>query len=313
MLRRHAVLRRLRHAARSRSTSSRPSRASCRSTPPASERLRGFAEACMFACFLAFLRGDIDDYRRAQSGGRTRSTASPSGVTASCLSMFEGTSSMPSSTQVAASELAADAEPQLLAWTLAHRRSWRATAVSPDVSSRRPSQTPIGRRIPRRRSAAARQVACRAPSSGSTRCWRWRRAPCWPKTRPDPTSTRGWPRPRRSLPIDRTQRRFWSTTIGSAAANSLAARGGAVGPAGPMASRSSATTTSTRNPSCSSSCSPASASRWSTSSRPLAVDLAAIAESGVIAPTATFTVFPKLDPARGRGSRDDRGGPGASR
>ena len=43
------------------------------------------------------------------------------------------------------------------------------------------------------------------------------------------------------------------------------------------------------------------------------IELAAIAERGVIAPTATFTVFPKLLPRRCGSPRDDLRGASPSR
>ncbi len=252
-----------------------------------SEQLRGFAEACMFACFLAFLVGDIDDYRRLTIRAGAVGDSVAEGVTASCLAMFEGDIKLASQHAARASELARDADSQLVVWTLAHQAVMESTvehASTGDVPPIAASHADEALRIAR---AAPGTVVLQYPLLAVATCSLLAADPL------GSDAARGLAAADEVMAIDRTQRQFWSTTVGSAAANSLASRGDAVDQLVQwgsilrdhheheelfmfvilLASISEAMVDPEPT---------------------LAVDLAAIAECGVIAPTATFTVFPKL-------------------
>ncbi len=259
---------------------------------PGSERLRGFAEACMFACFLGFLRGDIDDYADLTERASAIECVA-GGVTSSCLAMFQGDMDLAVEHAARASELARDAEAQLLAWTLAHcavMESYvpvKSGAVDPSTivdmravtQARAEEALRIGRSVP---GTIARQYPLLSVATSALA-----------EDRSGPDVSCGLSAAEEIAAIDRTQRRFWSTTVGSAAANALASQSGASD----------------------------QLVKWRAILRdhyehdepfmfvlllasvseslvevepPLAVELAAIAESGVIAPSATFTVFPNL-------------------
>lgn len=199
---------------------------------PGAERVPGFAEACMVACFLAFLRGDIDDY--AVLTTRASSIECVAGeVCSSCLSMFHGEMDRAVEHAAHAADLARVGEPQLHAWTLAHRAVMESyVPVKPgsiepsavvDLRSHAETHSDealrVGRNVP---GTIAQQypllaVAACAMAEGGAFTW----------NRTGPEVARGVAAAEEVAAIDRTQRRFWSTTVGSTVANALAARGAA--------------------------------------------------------------------------------------
>jgi hypothetical protein len=95
--------------------------------------------------------------------------------------------------------------------------------------------------------------------------------------------------------IDRTQRRFWSTTVGSTVANALAQRGAGAGADELVQWRAILRNHREHHEPFMFVLLLANVAESLVDLEPaLAVELAAIAESGAIAPTATFLVFPNL-------------------
>jgi hypothetical protein len=241
----------------------------------------------MFASILAFLIGDIDDYRALTIRAGAVGDSVAEGVTASCLAMFEGDIQLAAQHAARASELARDADSQLLVWTLAHRAVMESSveyASTADVPPIAMAHADEALRIAR---AAPGTVVLQYPLLAVAACSLLAEDPL------GPDAARGLAAADELMATDRTQRRFWSTTVGSAAANTLASRGDAVDQVVQWGSilrdhheheeRFMFVILL------------ASVSEALVDTEPtLAVDLAAIAECGVIAPTATFTVFPKL-------------------
>jgi hypothetical protein len=198
-----------------------------------------------------------------------------------------------------AAELAHGGDPQLLAWTLAHcavMESYvpvKPGSIEPsnfaDLRSHAESHSEealrVGRSVP---GSIAQQypllaVAACAMAEGGGFTW----------SRSGPEIARGVAAAEEVAAIDRTQRRFWSTTVGSTVANALAMRG--AGADELVQWRAILRNHHEHHEPFMFVLLLGNVSESLVDVEPaIAVELAAIAESGAIAPTATFTLFPNL-------------------
>jgi predicted ATPase/class 3 adenylate cyclase len=252
-----------------------------------SERLPGFAQAAMFVCFRAFITGNIDDYRRMTARVSSGGDSVASGVIDSTLAMFDGDLPRAALRAVRASELAQDAEPQLAAWTLAH------CAVMESLTEQWIDQA--GPPVSRTHAEAAVALAQRIPGTLARLYPLLALATCCLGYDEDHVvaAAPGLAAADEVVGLDRTQRRWWSTMVASAAAHTRAALGQGLDDLADW--RASLENYRQREEPfmfvmllayvC---------EALATEEPEAALDLAAIAESGAIAPTATMAVYPSL-------------------
>jgi predicted ATPase len=251
------------------------------------ERLPGFAPAAMFVCFRAFITGDIDDYRRMTARVNAGGASVASGIIASTLAMFDGDLAAAVEQATRASERAEHAEPQLLAWTLAHRavmesfgEQFTVEGPPPVALAHAEEAVRVAHRVPGTLTRLYPLLAVATCSLGPDED-RWA------------TMGRGLAAADEVVALDRTQRQWWSTTVNSAAAHTRAAMGDAHDglPEWLTVLRKHR---ERDEPFMFVMLLTYVCEALATEEPELAVDLAAIAESGAITPTATFNSMPNL-------------------
>ena len=200
-----------------------------------------------------------------------------------------------------AADLARGRQPALQAWTLSHRAVMESyVPVKPgpvepstfaelrsDAASHSEEALRVGRGVP---GTIARQypllavAACAMAEGGG-----------FTLDRSGFDVARGVAAAEEVAAIDRTQRRFWSTTVGSTVANALAARGDGAAVDELVQWRAILGNHHEHHEPFMFVLLLANVAESLVDVEPaLAIELAAIAESGAIAPTATFLVFPNL-------------------
>ena len=250
--------------------------------------LDGFGTACMLASFPLFVRGDMDRYQRLGDLARAapRPMTSPaSPVYDSVIAMLAGEPERAAAMAAHAVEIArATGDPALLAWTLAHYSvlqtsvdHFTAEGESPAVAAAEEAIT-LARRQPG-------SVVCLYPLAAMVQA----------NIVADPERAREAARETRRL--DHTQRRWWVTIARNAAitrAPGSSLSGTSVGDdlAEWRAVLTDAHEWNARFLLASSVA--AMGETFVTANPAFAADAAAIAESGAIAPAASFTVHPGL-------------------
>ena len=245
--------------------------------------LDGFGTASMLASFLLYWQGDMERYQRLGDLARSAPdpTASPSSpIYDSVIAMMAGDTEQGAATAARAAEIArAKADPALLAWTLAHYTIMQSTldyATSDDARSLASS-------------AAEEALALARRQPGTTVCLYPLSAIVQVHHLVDPE--RSLEAVREIKRIDHSQRKWWLTIARNAAitlpnanaAESLTEWRAVLVDSHEWSARFLLASSVS-----------AMGEAYATTLPEFAADAAAIAESGAIAPAASFTVQPGL-------------------
>jgi predicted ATPase/class 3 adenylate cyclase len=249
---------------------------------PDVEHQPGYSEACVFVSFLAFMNGDIDDYRRLQMLANTRGTTIAGAITDTIAAMFDGELVGAVERAQAGVDLArAGGDDAQLAWLLAE-----LTIMETILEHSTGGET---RTAAIAHAEEALAIAQRVPGTIV------RLYPLLAVVEANKSLD-----PDRALwaadqmaQLDRTQRRWWATIATNSAANARAAVGDVIGQIALW--RTAVADYDEHNERFMLAMLLATVSdTLAAIDEQIAIELAAIAESGAIAPAPTFTVQPAL-------------------
>ncbi len=248
---------------------------------PGIEQLQSFSPAYEFVQTLAFMAGDIDDYRRIQEAARAAGPTIASELANTMVAMFDGhTGPAVEHGQLAVDLVRAEGDDARLAWHLAtlsmmaNIEAHSSGAVNTTAIRCADEALAIARRVPG-------NIARFYPLVAMVEAYRTT----------DPQRALG--AAAEVTALDRTQRRWWATIAVNSAANTRASVGDAIGQLTEW--RTGFVEFDQLDERFMFAMLLATVSDHVVSIDPTAaIELAAIAESGVIAPGPTFAVKPAL-------------------
>jgi predicted ATPase/class 3 adenylate cyclase len=249
---------------------------------PGVEHVPGYSEACVFVSFLAFLNGDIENYQHLQRRANTRGTTIAGAITDTIAAMFDGDTVGAVERAQAGVDLArADGDDAQLAWLLAELTIMEAIVEHTTGGGTRTAAAA--------HADEALAVAHRVPGTIA------RLYPLLAVVEAYKTLDldRALWAVEQMSELDRTQRRWWATIAINSAANARAGVGDVMGQMAQW--RTAIADFDERHERFMLAMLLANVSNELVAVDPaIAIELAAIAESGAIAPAPTFTVQPAL-------------------
>ncbi|HLM19683.1 MAG TPA: hypothetical protein VK549_17805, partial [Acidimicrobiia bacterium] len=248
---------------------------------PDTEHLPGFSQACVLVSFLAFMNGHIDDYRRLHALANARGTTIAGAITDSIAAMFDGdTVRSVERAQVGVDLARAHGDEAQLAWLLG-----QLTIMEAILEHSTGDHTGAAAA----HADEALTVADRVPGTIVRLYPLLATVEAYKAVDVDRAL---WAAEEMSR-IDRTQRRWWATIAINSAANARAGVGDVIGEIGQWRTAIADFDEHDERFMLAMLLATVSDSLVAVDAR-IAIELAAIAESGAIAPAPTFTVQPAL-------------------